>query len=429
MDHALSREKVTIVLIGTLDTKMPEYDFVRTLLGEAGADVRLVDVSLRGEGAAEADVLPGEVAALGGMDLAAVHRLDRRDAGRVLVEGAARLVGGWAAKGEVQGVMGLGGANGTVLATGVMRTLPIGFPKVMVSAMASGEVAHYVGAGDIMMLSSIGDLSLNRVTRRILAEAVGAVLGMAARPYADMERPPPLPLVAMSSFGVTQPCVDAAKSGLEAKGYEVMLFHASGPGGRALEDLAARGMFAGVVDLTTSELTDALLGGSFAAGPDRLEGAGKAGVPQVVVPGALDLVNFWVKDFPAGRFGRRTLHRYNADILLMRANAEESHALGGLMARKLNAAAGPVEVLVPLRGFSLLDREDGPEVSPHEGSPKTRWFDPEANRAFLKALETGLEGVPVRRVDAHINDPDFAEVLVQRACDLIETAGRRSREP
>ncbi len=427
MDHVLSCEKVTIVLIGTLDTKMPEYDFVRNLLGEAGADVRLVDVSLRGEGAAEADVLPEEVAALGGMDLAAVHRLDRRDAARVLVEGAARLVGGWAAKSEVQGVMGLGGANGTVLATGVMRTLPIGFPKVMVSAMASGEVAHYVGAGDIMMLSSIGDLSLNRVTRRILAEAVGAVLGMAARPYPDMASP--LPLVAMSSFGVTQPCVDAAKSGLEAKGYEVMLFHASGPGGRALEDLAARGMFAGVVDLTTSELTDALLGGSFAAGPDRIEGAGKAGVPQVVVPGALDLVNFWVKDFPAERFGRRTLHRYNADILLMRANAEESRALGGLMARKLNAAAGPVEVLVPLRGFSSLDCEGGPEVSPHEGSPKARWFDPEADRAFLKALEAGLEGVPVRRVDAHINDPEFAEALVQRACDLIETAGRRSREP
>jgi uncharacterized protein (UPF0261 family) len=136
-----------------------------------------------------------------------------------------------------------------------------------------------------------------------------------------------------------------------------------------------------------------------------------------------------VKDFPAERFGRRTLHRYNAEIVLMRVSAEESRTLGGLVARKLNAAAGPVEVLVPLRGFSLLDREDGPEISPHEGSPKTRWFDPEADGAFLKALETGLEGVPVRRVDAHINDPEFADVLVQRACDLIETAGRRSREP
>ncbi|MFQ5912093.1 MAG: Tm-1-like ATP-binding domain-containing protein [Nitrospinota bacterium] len=426
MKRPLVREKITIVLIGTLDTKMPEYAFVLRLLREAGSDVRLVDVSLRGEGSPEAAVRPAAVAARGGLGLGALHRLDRHDAARVMVEGASRILEEWVEKSEVHGVLALGGANGTHLACGVMRTLPLGFPKVMVSTMASGQVRQYVGASDIVMIPSIGDLSLNRVSRQILAEAVGAVLGMAALPLDRDSRP--VPLLALTSFGVTQPCVDRVKSGLEAEGYEVMLFHASGSGGGALEELVGKGVIDGVIDLTTSELTDALVGGSFSAGPDRLGGAGERGIPQVVVPGALDLVNFWVQDFPSEKFAGRLLHHYNPDILLMRASVEECRELGRIVARKLNAARGPVAVLIPLRGFSLLDREGGPEVSPYKGSPEGPWYDPEADRAFVDGLMAAIKDVEVRQVDAHINDPSFADLLVQRACELFERPGLRRRD-
>ena len=410
--------QAVIVLIGTLDTKMPEYAYVRSLLEEGGTKVRMLDVSLRGDGTGEADVLPKEIAERAGVSLDTLHGLGRHDAAKVMIEGASGIVGEWVEKDEVQGILGLGGANGTTMATGVMRALPFGFPKVMVSAMASGQVSHYIGASDIAMISSIGDLSLNRVTRRIFSSAVGAVVGMV-----KIGREPDSgsrPLVAMTSFGVTQPCVDATKSRLEARGYEVMLFHASGPGGRALEDLAARRVFDGVIDLTTSELTDEMLGASFSAGPARLEAAGLAGLPQIVVPGALDLVNFWVKEFPVAKYGKRILHHYNADIVLMRASADEFRRLGSMVARKLNTSRGSVEVVIPMRGFSLLDRVDGQAISPYLKSPKAAWHDAQANRAFVDALTAELQVGRIHKVDAHVNDPSFAEFLVEHATLLFQ---------
>jgi uncharacterized protein (UPF0261 family) len=384
MNQLNDQKKITVALVGTLDTKLPEYLFVQELLTLAGAQIRLVDVSLRGDGFANADVLPSEIATQAGKDLATVHRLTRGDAAQVMIDGGSRIIGEWVEKSEVQGILALGGANGTTIACGVMRTLPIGFPKVMVSTMASGQVRHYVEASDIVMIPSIGDLSLNRVSKKILTEAVGAVLGMANLPL--FEDSDALPLLAMTSFGVTQACVDQVKERIEAKGFEVVLFHASGSGGRALEELVGQGVFDGVVDLTTSELTDALVGGSFSAGPGRLESAGRHGLPQVVVPGAIDLINFWVQDFPLEKYSGRLLHRYNPDIILMRANEQESRELGRIMAQKLGGARGPVLVLIPLRGFSLLDDENGPPVLPYEGSPPGSWYDAAANRAFVDAL-------------------------------------------
>ncbi|MFQ5692834.1 MAG: Tm-1-like ATP-binding domain-containing protein [Nitrospinota bacterium] len=290
----------TIVLIGTLDTKWPEYAFVRDRLRRAGAEVRLVDVSLRGAGRPEADVPPEAVAGRAGTSLETLRGLSRQDATRVMIRGAAPLLGEWVGAGEVHGVLALGGANGTTLACGVMRTLPVGFPKVMVSVMASARMSQYVGTSDIVMIPSIGDLSLNRVSRKVLSGAAGAVLGMAGLPAPPDDDP--RPLLAMTTFGVTQPCVERAKAGLEAAGFEVMELHASGPGGRALEELARKGMFDGVIDLTTSELADDLAGGRFTAGPGRLEGAGAAGSPQGVVPGALAVVPLRNR-FP-GRFLR-----------------------------------------------------------------------------------------------------------------------------
>jgi uncharacterized protein (UPF0261 family) len=418
MNQLIYDKKIAVALIGTLDTKLPEYLFVQELLTLAGAQVRMVDVSLRGDGFAKADVLPAEIATQAGKDLATVHGLTRGDASQVMIDGATRIIGEWVEKNEVQGVLALGGANGTTIACGVMRTLPIGFPKVMVSTMASGQVRHYVEASDIVMIPSIGDLSLNRISRKILSGAVGAVLGMASLPFSEDSET--LPLLAMTSFGVTQACVDRAKHELEAKGFEVVLFHASGSGGRALEELAVQGIFDGVVDLTTSELTDALVGGSFSAGPGRLESAGRHGLPQVIVPGAIDLINFWVQEFPQEKFSGRLLHRYNPDIILMRANEQESRELGRIMAQKLNGAQGPVLVLIPLQGFSLLDDKDGPPVLPYEGSPPGSWYDAAANRAFVDALKKNRRDFEIYEVDFHINDPGFADIVVEKTCGLFD---------
>lgn len=415
----MSHKKIVIVLIGTLDTKMAECDYIRALLLSKGVDVRVVDVSLRGTVINGSDVSPGEVAERSGTDLNVLHTLSRLDAVEVMIDGASKITGKWVEKNEVQGILGFGGANGTALATGVMRTLPLGFPKVMVSAMGSGQISHYIGASDIAMISSVGDLSLNRVTRSVFSSAAGAVLGMSG-----MEKDSVLddekPLVAMTSFGVTQPCVDMAKSRLEKCGYEVMLFHASGPGGRALEALASRHFFDGVIDLTISELTDEMVGASFSAGPNRLESAGLAGLPQIVVPGALDLINFWVEEFPSDKYGKRVLHHYNGEILLVRASEEEFFRLGTLVAEKLNKSRGPVEVVVPLRGFSLLDRADGPEIISYQGSPKGAWHDPVADQAFVEALEAGLKVGRIHSVDAHINDSFFAKFLVEQAIALFQ---------
>ncbi len=418
MNQLIEQKKTTVVLLGTLDTKLPEYLFVQELLTLAGAQVRLVDVSLRGDGFPKADILPSEIVARMGRDLATVHRLTRGDAAQIMVDGASQIIGGWVEKKGVQGVLALGGANGTTIACGVMRTLPIGFPKLMVSTMASGQVSHFVGASDIVMIPSIGDLSLNRVSRKILTEAVGAVLGMTNLP--TLEDSEALPLLAMTSFGVTQACVDRVKERLEANGFEVVLFHASGSGGKALEELVEQGVFDGVIDLTTSELTDAVVGGSFSAGPSRLESAGKFGLPQVIVPGAIDLVNFWIQDFPLDKFSGRLLHRYNPDIVLMRANEQESRELGRIMAQKLNEAKGPVLVLIPQRGFSLLDDENGPPVLPYEGSPPGSWYDAAADRGFVDALKKGRRDFEIHEVNFHINDPGFADIVVERTCDFFD---------
>jgi uncharacterized protein (UPF0261 family) len=312
----------------------------------------------------------------------------------------------WFAEGRFDGVLGMGGSGGTALATAVMRELPIGVPKVMVSTLGSGDVGPYVGGSDIAMLHSVVDISgLNRISRRVLSNAVGAVCGMAEQPLPNENAAADRPLIAATMFGVTTPCVTRIREQLEAADYEVLVFHATGNGGRSMEALIAGGMVAGVADVTTTEWADELVGGMLGAGPHRLEAAAQKGIPQVVSCGALDMVNFLgpFESVPV-HFKGRHFHIHNANVTLMRTTPEECAEIGRVIAEKISAATGPTALFVPLRGVSALDREGA------------SFHDPEADAALFDALRRHVRTPPVELVelDLHINDPAFADAMASR---------------
>ncbi len=407
----------SVFLIATLDTKGREADFVRQLLGAWGVAVTLVDAGALGAPAVEANVSRDQLFALGGAPLDEVRRrADRGEAVTVAARGAARLAREAYARGDLQGVLGLGGSAGTTIATAAMKTLPLGVPKVMVSTLASGTVRQFVGDKDIFMLNAVVDiLGLNRVSRQVLSQAAAAMAGLVAHP-------PPLPesadqpLVAATMFGVTTPCVERARETLERAGYEVLVFHATGNGGQAMESLIAEGLIAGVLDLTTTELADEEVGGFLSAGPRRLEAAAAAGVPQVVSTGALDMVNFYGPESVPEKFRARLFHRHNANVTLMRTTTEENAAIGATIARKLAAAKGPVAVLLPGRGVSAIDRAGQP------------FDDPAARRALHDAIRSGLAGADVTELDLHINDPAFADTAARKLVELMKAAPAVSRQ-
>jgi uncharacterized protein (UPF0261 family) len=393
----------TVVLVGTLDTKGVEYDYLRERLRGHGVDVLLVDGGVLGDPRAQADVTREEVARAAGADARALAEAgDRGAAVETMARGAAEVVTRLHAEGRVDGVLALGGSGGTALATEAMRALPVGVPKLMVSTMASGDTRPYVGESDVTMMYSVVDISgINAVSAQILTNAAAAIAGMAAAepPAAGDERP----LVGATMFGVTTPSVEAARERLEELGYEVLVFHATGTGGRSMEALMRGGFITAGLDITTTELADDLVGGVLSAGPDRLETAGELGIPQVVSLGALDMVNFGPMDTVPAEFRDRLLYKHNPTVTLMRTTPEESAELGRRIARKLNAACGPVTLFVPLRGVSLIAKEG--EV----------FHDPAADDALVGALRSDLdEGVEVREVDTDINDPEFARAMADR---------------
>ena len=390
----------TVVLVGTLDTKGVEHDYLRELLREHGVDTLLVDAGVLGEPLAEPDIGRDEVARAAGADVRALAAAgDRGAAVEAMARGAAAIVARLHAEERVDGVLALGGSGGTAIATEAMRTLPVGVPKLMVSTMASGDTRPYVGASDVTMTYSVVDIAgLNAVSARILANAAAAMAGMALAepPAAAGDRP----LVGASMFGVTTPCVTAARERLEELGYEVLVFHATGTGGQAMEALMRSGFITASLDVTTTELADDLVGGVLSAGPDRLEAAGELGLPQVVSVGALDMVNFGPIDTVPPEFRSRNLYKHNPTVTLMRTTPEECAELGRRIGRKLNAARGPVTLFLPLRGVSLIDTEG--QV----------FYDPEADKALFDALRETLDpGVDVRELDTHVNDPDFARAM------------------
>lgn len=397
----------TVVLVGTLDTKGGEYAWLREQLREHGCEVVVVDTGVREPAWLAADIDNAQVAAAGGADLSVLREAgDRGAAVAAMAEGAANVVVGLHAQGRVHGVLAMGGSGGSSIAARAVRDLPIGLPKLIVSTMASGDVSPYVGAKDVTISYSVVDIAgINRISRQILGNAAAGIAGMAAayaaRPEAvEGDRP----LVAASMFGVTTPAVEAARERLESLGYEVLVFHATGSGGKALESLAASGLLAGVLDLTTTELADDLVGGVLSAGPDRLTAAGRTGTPQVVAPGALDMVNFGPRDTVPPQFADRNLYVHNPTVTLMRTTPDEMAELGRRVAGKLRAATGPTALFLPLRGVSALDSEGAP------------YANPAADGQCFAAMRDGLAGspIPVVELDAHINDPRFAHAMADR---------------
>jgi uncharacterized protein (UPF0261 family) len=402
----------TVVLVGTLDTKGHEYSYLRDRVRDAGADVLLVDAGVLGEPQVGADVAREEVASAAGADHAAlVAEGDRGRAVEVMGRGAGVVLGRLHAEGRLQGAAAVGGSGNSSIAAAAMRDLPVGVPKLIVSTVASGDTRPYVGAKDVTMMYSVVDIAgINQISAQILTNAAGAIAGMAkaAAPAAGDARP----LVGATMFGVTTPAVTRARERLEELGYEVLVFHATGTGGQSMEALASGGFLAGVLDLTTTELADDLVGGVLSAGPDRLEAAGTAGVPQVVSLGALDMVNFGPKDTVPERFAERNLYVHNPTITLMRTTPEENAELGRRIAHKLNGAGAPTVLFVPLRGVSAIDVEGQP------------FHDRAADAALFAALREHVDRgrVEVHEVEVDVNDPAFATAMADRLHELVEAA-------
>jgi uncharacterized protein (UPF0261 family) len=412
----------TVALLATLNTKGKETRFVADVLARAGTTPWIIDLSSKSHDVDGADVTGAQVAAAAGASWPTLSERSRQDAAAVMAEGGAKIVSEKFTKGEIAGAIGVGGANGTNMACSIMRALPYLVPKIMVSTVAgTAAVQWYVDESDIAMYPSIGDVALNRITKSVMENAALAVAAAAknwaAKRGQKIENPP---LVAVSSFGGTSGCVDRVSERLEALGYEVILFHASGVGGKSLERLAASGELVGVIDVTTHELADLIVDGVFSAGQGRLTGAGAAGLPQVIVPGAIDHSNFWVGQVPE-RYHARDFFRYNAQNMLMRTSPEEFEALGGEFAKRINAAKGPLRVLVPLEGFSEHTKRRAHDL---EGNDRGLWKRPEDYRIFANSLKKQVKAARIDELMLHVNDIAFADACVdafveiaQRPCD------------
>ena len=399
----------TVVLIGTLDTKGKEYAYLRERIRERGVDVLLVDAGILGEPLTEPDVARQEVAAAAGVDVRALaHARDRSAAIEAMSRGAAEVVLRLHAEGRLDAIGALGGTGGTTLATHAMQQLPVGVPKLMVSTAATGDTGRYFGPVDVTMMYSVVDIAgLNTILARILVNAAGALVGMATgtAPARDDARP----LIVTSMFGVTTPCVTVARERLEELGYEVLVFHQVGLGGQSLEEVVKTGSVAGVLDATTSGLADEIGGGIWPAGSDRLETAGRMGVPQVVSLGALDFVVIGPPEPLPDRFAGRALYVHDNVLGASRTTPAECRQIAAALARKLNAATGPTVLFVPLRGLSLLSTAG--EVL----------HDPEADAALVDTLREFVDRsrVEVHEVDAGLNDAQFALAMADRLHELV----------
>jgi len=400
-----------IAVLGTMDTKGDEHGFVAEQIRARGHQTLIIDVGTGGPPKLKPDVTREEVAALSGIDLAEVlARHDRGAAVTAMTRAAATVLEKLAGAGRIHGVISLGGGGGTAIGTAAMRALPLGFPKLMVSTLASGNTAQYVGVKDIVMMPSIVDVAgLNRVSRVILTRAAGAICGMVeVTPPSGQDKP----IIAASMFGNTTECVQKAREILEAAGYEVLVFHATGTGGRSLEALIESGLVAGVLDVTTTEWADELVGGFLTAGPTRLEAAARAGVPAVVAPGCLDMVNFFGPESVPAKFSGRIFYHHNPQVTLMRTNSEECAQLGRILGVKLNISTGPVAVLIPRRAISVIS------------APGQPFHDPSADQALFDEIRANLrKDIELQEFDCTINDPVFAEACAHTLLRLIG-AGR-----
>jgi len=399
----------TIAVLGTLDSKGEEHAFVTALIAKHGHKPLLIDVGTGGPATVQPDVTREQVAAAAGIDLAALMaKKDRGECVVAMTKAAPALVAKLAAEGKIDGIISLGGGGGTAIGTAAMRALPLGFPKLMVSTLAAGNVAPYLGTKDITMMPSIADVAgLNRLSRVIFTRAAGAICGMVgAVPEVGASKP----LIVASQFGNTTICVTEAKKVLEAAGYEVLVFAATGTGGRIMESVIESGIVAGVLDITTTEWADELVGGNLNAGPDRMDAAAKANVPVVVAPGCLDMVNFGEMASVPTKFKGRNFYIHNPQITLMRTTADECRQLGEIVAKKANAYQAGTAIMIPRKAISVISAAGQP------------FHDAAADEALFSALQANAK-VPVQEFDLAINDKEFAQACAYK---LIELIGCRS---
>ena len=406
----------TVAILGTLDTKAAEYTWLRDRLTDLGLQVIAIDVGSSSTSDL-ADITADEVIAAANEDAEALR--SRRDRGEMMAamgRGAATLIRRLADENRIHGLLAVGGSGGSSVAAPAMHSLPIGFPKLLVSTMASGDVSPYVGESDTTLMYSVVDVAgINSISAMVWGNAVAGIAGM-ARAYEDRQTEPTAehkPLVGLTMFGLTTPAADEARKTLTELGYEVLVFHATGTGGRAMEKLVESGLLAGVCDLTTTELADDLVGGVLSAGPQRLDMAGTTGLPQVVSLGALDMVNFGPQETVPDRFKDRTFLVHNPTVTLMRTSLSECTELGRRIAGKLRSANGPTELFIPARGLSGIDVENGP------------FYDSAADSALFKALRDGLDGteVVIHNKDQAVNDPGFGKAMAE-ALHVLITNGK-----
>lgn len=387
----------TVVIIGALDTKGEEFAFVKQLIEQTGVNTLTVDFGVMGEPGFAPDITRQAVVAAAGGDLAHLATGQHKDeAMRTMAQGLAVIVRRLYDEGKLDGLIGMGGSGGTSIAATAMRTLPVGVPKVMVSTVGGGDVSAYTGSKDIVFIPSIVDVAgINRISRVIYANAAGAIAGMVqmTAPAGASEKP----LITASMFGNTTSSVNEARRIIEAQGYEVLVFHATGIGGRTMESLIADGYIVGSLDITTTELADYVCGGVFSAGPERCLAASRAGIPAVLVPGCVDMANFGGIETVPEKYQGRTLYQWNPNVTLLRTNVAENRQMGELIAAAANAATAPVAIVLPLKGVSMLD------------SPGGQFWDPEADQACYTAIKQNLRGdIPVYELDYNINDPEFS---------------------
>ena len=397
----------TIAIAGTFDTKGRELKFIKELVEEQGLATLCIHTGVF-EPLVAPDVTNADIAAAVGADInAIIEKKDRATATDVLSRGMEALIPKLYAEGKFDGIISIGGSGGTSLATPAMRALPIGVPKVMVSTMASGDVSPYVGTSDIIMIPSVVDVEgLNDISRKIFSNAVNALVGMVQNQKEI--KGDGKPLLAATMFGVTTPCIKTAKEYLEAQGYDVLVFHATGTGGQCMESLIDGGFIKGVLDITTTEWCDEVVGGVLSAGPNRLAAAGKAGIPQVVSVGALDMVNFGPWETVPAQFKDRNLYKHNPTVTLMRTTGEELAVIGGKIAEKLNAATGKTVMMLPLKGVSAIDVEGAP------------FYDAEADKVLFDTLREKLaDNVELIEMDNAVNDDDFALAAAKKLIELL----------
>lgn len=394
-----------VVIIGALDTKGPEVEYCRSLMVREQVPVKVIDVGILGEPLTSFDVSRKEVALAGGRDIQSlIDEAHRGDSVEVMGRGANAIITQMQSEGTLAGVFGMGGSAGTNIAATAMKDLPLGLPKIIVSTLASGNTQPYVGIKDIVLYNSVVDVAgINQVSRLIFQNATASMVGMVRsqqkHPFIQDKH---AKVIGVTMFGLTTPCAMMAKEYLESKGFEVLVFHATGVGGRTMESLVREGLIHGVLDITTTELADELVGGTLSAGPERLDIMGEMGIPHVIIPGAMDMVNFGGPETLPEKFKNRRLIKHNPQVTLMRTTADENSRLGKLIAEKVNSAPKNRRTLIPLQGFSDIDRANGP------------FGDPDANQAFVRAMQDNLRShAELKLLDNHINDKEFAICAAQ----------------